>query len=381
MCHIITALPVGGTQTVLHNLIRYTDQSEFEMSVISLADIGDVGKRIRDLGFPVRSLGLKPSCPNPLALIRLAFWLRQMSPDVVQTWMYHADLIGGLSWKMARSGQLMWNLRQTDLDPRKSRKSTILIAKTCAIVSKYLPARIVCCSEASRHVHAALGYDDRRMTVIRNGVDTEFFSPNEAANRSFRQEIGVGFETPLIGLSARLHPQKDHPGFFAAARMLLAINSDVNFVLCGEDIEPDHPQLAQWLSEQEHPDHFHLLGRRNDMPRVHAALDIATSSSSFGEGFCNALIEAMASAVPCVATDIGDSAWIIGDTGIVVPKSQPKDLAEAWRTLLDRDAEQRAALGQAARRRAIEEFSLDRAISSYEQLYRETAEAQAATEP
>ena len=350
------------------------------MSVISLADIGDVGERIKDLGVHVRALGLRPSRPNPLALFKLAHWLSEISPHVVQTWMYHADLIGGLSWKMARAGALLWNIRQTDLDPSKSRRSTILVATMCAKLSRFLPSRIVCCSQASMNVHSALGYDDRRMTVIRNGVDTVRFSPNEAAGRSFRQEIGVGLTTPLIGLSARLHPQKDHAAFFSAAYMLLDTNRDVHFVLCGEDIEPDNAQITQWLAQQEHCDNFHILGRRSDMPRLNAALDIATSSSSFGEGFSNALIEAMASGTPCVATDIGDSAWIIGDTGIVVPKRQPEDLAEAWRTLLSQDPDQRVSLGGAARRRAIEEFSLDRAIASYEQLYSEVAEAQAATE-
>jgi glycosyltransferase involved in cell wall biosynthesis len=173
----------------------------------------------------------------------------------------------------------------------------------------------------------------------------------------------------LIGLVARYHPQKDHHTFVQAAGQIAEKISNVRFVLCGHRIKADNHELITWIGETGFRDRFHLLGRRDDIPRITAGLDIATSSASHGEAFPNIIGEAMACGVPCVVTDVGDSAHIVGDTGVVVPPRAPQALAKAWSTLLSLDVKERCHLGESARERIREHFSLEKITSQYEQLY------------
>jgi glycosyltransferase involved in cell wall biosynthesis len=210
------------------------------------------------------------------------------------------------------------------------------------------------------------------MVVLPNGFDLDAFQPDPAARGSVRQELGISEETPLIGLVARFHPQKDHHNFMQAAAQLHARLPNVHFLLCGAGVTPENPALAQWVEEAGLRANVHLLGVRQDVPRLSAALDIATSSSS-GEGFPNVVGEAMACGVPCVVTDVGDAALIVGETGRVVPPHDAQALADAWHDLLNAGEDYRYELGMAARRRVQECFSMTTISRRYEQLYEEIA--------
>jgi glycosyltransferase involved in cell wall biosynthesis len=369
--HIITGLNTGGAETMLYKLISSMERDLFSPEVISLTDAGPVGDKIQSLDVPVEALGMKRGAPDPRAVFRLACRLRQRRPDLLQTWMYHADLIGGMAAKIAGDIPLAWGIRHSNLDPEGSKRTTIWTAQICARLSGWLPKRIVCCSEASKRVHALLGYDTAKMVVIPNGFDLASFLPDSGARHSVRQELGISPETIIIGLVGRFDPQKDHYNFIRAAALLNQANPDVAYLLCGEGITWDNKALAGWIEEAGLRERFYLLGRRDDMPRIQASLDIAVSSSSYGEGFSNTVGEAMACGVPCVVTDVGDSAIIVGDTGRVVQPKDPAALAGAWGELIRMTPEARAGLGAASRNRIMENFSLPVIAARYEQLYRE----------
>lgn len=367
--HVITGLNPGGAEMMLYKLLGEMDRSRFDPLVVSLLDKGTIGPRIGALGVPVRALGMRRGVPNPLAILKLARWLQQAKPDVIQTWMYHADLIGGLAARLAGDIPVAWGIRHSNLDPQGSKRSTIWTAKTCARLSHWLPIHIVCCSEASRRVHAALGYATHKMTVIPNGFDLNTFKPDYAAQISVRQDLDIPESVVLIGLVGRFDPQKDHRNFIEAAALLYTRTPDVHFVLCGDGVTWENRELLRRIEMAGIRKHCHLLGRRGDIPRLMAALDIASSSSSYGEGFSNVVGEAMACGVPCVVTDVGDSAYIVGDTGKVLPPKDPDALAKAWQSLIDIGAAGRAELGRAARARIIQHFSLPTVVRQYEALY------------
>lgn len=368
MLHLITGLNTGGAEMMLYKLLSYIDRESFEVRVISLMDIGPVGRKIQELGVPVRALGMRRSVPNPLSLLRLVRWIRQDPPHYIQTWMYHADLIGGLAAKLTGGIPVIWGIRHSKLDPRSSKRTTFWIARACALLSRCLPARIVCCSEASRRIHMDLGYAGEIMTVIPNGFDLATFKPDPEARLSVRRELGIPEETPLIGLVGRFNPQKDHHNFICAAACLNASMPDVHFMLCGEGVTRENPELVKWITAADISARCHLLGRREDIPRLTAALDIA-ASSSYSEGFPNVIGEAMACGVPCVVTDAGDSALIVGATGRVVPPGNPQALAEGWSELIKMGPEGRSRLGSAARRRIEKLFNLPLIVARYEELY------------
>lgn len=357
---------------MLHYLLERYDHDCFSMDVVSLTELGPVGEAMRDAGIPTIALGMNRARPNPAVVVQLAAHFRRRRTDVVQTWLYHGDLIGGLAGRLARRPTI-WNIRQSDLVPRTTKLGTLLTARACAWLSRSVPAHIICCSEASRVVHRELGYDAEKMSVIGNGVDFDAFGPDQVAGSEVRAAAGIQPDVPVIGMVARFHPQKDHQTFIRASAVLMLCHPNVHFVLCGEDIQPENTILSGWISDLGVGDRFHLLGERDDVQRVINAMTIATLSSSYGEGFPNVLVEAMACGVPCVTTDIGDAAFIVGDAGTVVRPGDPVALAAAWATILRLDDDRRAALGATMRRRALRTFRLEDVIEHYQRLYEKTA--------
>ena len=373
ICHIITGTDTGGAEMMLSKLAAQHDRSQFEIEVISLLPIGAVGERIAALGVPVRTASMSRGVPSPIALRVVTGHLKRFRPDIVQTWMYHADLIGGLAAKQAGVRVITWNIRKSTLDRQLSKRSTRAVVRVCALLSHRIPHRIVCCSQVAQTLHQSLGYDTTRMEIIPNGFDLSQFKPDLAARTSVRAELGLEPDTPLIGLAARYHPQKDHATFVWAAKKLHRKLPQVHFALCGEGVTAANAELMQIIEEAELKDYLHLMGRRSDMPRITAAFDIAASSSSFGEAFPNVLGEAMACGVPCTATNVGDSGYIIGETGICVPCEQPEALADAWYTLFAESPEKKAERSTAARCRVRECFNLPDIAQRYESLYQSLA--------
>jgi glycosyltransferase involved in cell wall biosynthesis len=371
--HVITGLDTGGAETMLYRLLLHTDRAAYESEVISMTDIGAVGEKIRALGVPIRALGMRRGVPNPLGVLRLARWLSQYSPDVLQSWMYQADLVSGLAARLAGGMPVAWGIHNAYLEPRSVKRIKLWTVRACIWSSGWLPSRIVCCSEASREVHARLGYPQKKMIVVPNGADLAAFRPDPEARRSVCEELGLRVETPLIGLVARFDLPKDHRTFVQAAGLLHTRVPEAHFILCGDSITRENPQLTEWIDAARVRSRCHLLGRRLDMPRLSAALDVATSSSSFSEAWPLAVGEAMACGVPCAVTDVGDSSVMVGDTGRVVPPKNPQALADAWHGLLTLGPDERARLGQAARRRMEDHFDLLGAVAKYEKLYEELA--------
>lgn len=370
--HVITGLNTGGAETMLVNVLSRTDRTRFTPSVISLTDLGPLADRIRALDVEVEAIGMPRGMPDLKGLLRLARRLRERRPHAVQTWMYHANLVGGLAARLAGNLPVAWGIHHTSLEPGGLKPMTIRIAKAAAWVSRLVPDRIVCCAEAAVRVHAAIGYAPERLMTIPNGFDTARFHPDPQARAGVRQELAIPEVAPVIGLVGRYDPQKDHPNFALAAGVLAKRLPEVCFVLCGDGITRDNAELVAMLEEAGVLERCRLLGRREDVPRLQASFDLATSSS-WGEAFPLAVGEAMASGVPCVVTDVGDSALLVGTTGLAVPAKNPEALAGAWEALLAEGEGRLRERGEQARRRIEEHFSLEHVTRRYEALYEELA--------
>ena len=371
VAHVITGLPVGGAQTVLLQLAQRLPPSEFGTKVISLTEKGEVGLELEASGVAVRAMNMSRALPNPLSLFRLSSMLQKWRPDVVQTWLHHGDLVGGLAAKLADRRRVVWNIRRSSFDLRHDRRSEVWCARACAALSGRLPSAIVCNSSAAASIHVGLGYAGDRMRIIPNGVDVETFRPDSSARSDVREELGIPGDGFLIGLIGRFHPQKDHRGFVGAAGRLASLDKRARFVLCGENVTRDNPVLASWIEATGYEDRFHLLGVRSDVRRITVALDVSTSSSSHGENFSNVIVEAMA----CVVTDVGDSRSIVGGSGIVVPPVSPAALVKARHSLLGMSASRRSSRGTAARRRDAEEYSIETIVDRFGELYARVAHA------
>lgn len=369
---IITGLNTGGAEMMLLKLLERLP-SQFTPQVISLTDIGAIGKRIKALDIPVIALGMSRiiSNPvNPLALLKLVKLLKHSQPDIVHTWMYHANLLGGLAARIAGVSKIIWAIHHSDLSKEKNKATTRLVIGLCGQLSSIIPHCIQSCSVVARDIHISIGYDRDKFIVTPNGFDLERFQPNPSFRESVRQELGVAADTPLVGVIARFDPQKNHAGFFAAAGYLHQKRLDAHFLLAGSGIDTDNSVLMQAIDKAQVSHVTHLLGLRQDIPRLMASLDVLVSSS-YGEAFPNVLGEAMACGVPCVVTDVGDSAYIVGDTGKVVAPNDMIGLAEAVESLLSLPSFQRLTLGEQARHRIQENFEINHVVSLYESMYQE----------
>jgi glycosyltransferase involved in cell wall biosynthesis len=215
-----------------------------------------------------------------------------------------------------------------------------------------------------------LGYRAEKRVIIPNGFDCQVLCPDETARKAVRTELGVTEDEILIGLVARYHPMKDHAGFLRAAALVALEHPHARFVLAGTGISAQQTELAAALKQNELQGRVILLGERSDIPRLNNAFDIACSASAWGEGFSNSIGEAMACGVPCGVTDVGDSAYIVGDTGLVAPPRDPQALAKAIVRLIGMERTGRQQLGAKARNRIETQFSLPAIVQRYEELYR-----------
>jgi glycosyltransferase involved in cell wall biosynthesis len=374
--HIITGLGNGGAEAVLFRLTTGDDRNGHQ--VVSLMDSGVYGDRLVAAGIPVHTLDMPRGRVTIKGVVGLYRLIRQIKPDVVQTWMSHADLVGGVVSRCAGGRVVLWGLRQSNVDPTKTVWTTRLAVKLCAMVSGWLPLRIVCCSDASVRVHSAAGYRSDIMVVIRNGCDSEEFKPDAAARARLRAEWSAGPDDVLFGMVGRWDPQKDHANFVAALGLLKEHPTRPwRCVLVGPGMTEKNANLVALLEAHNVRERVRLVGPRRDIPAVMNALDLHLLSSGYGEGSPNVLCEAMACRTPCITTDVGDAAFIVRETGWVVPPADAGALAAALRSALDEttDAFGWEARKVACRARVVEDFSLRRMIDEYDRVWGEAMTA------
>lgn len=372
--HIITGLNVGGAESMLYKLIKNT-YKENNYTVISLTKNGLISEKIKKLGVEVIYLDMKKSINIFSKLFQLKNTIKNLQPDIVQTWMYHSDLIGGIAAKLSVSSPIVWNIRHSDLDPNSNKKTTIWAAKLSAKLSNKIPDKIISCSKIAKSIHSELGYNNEKINVIPNGFNIKEFDQKLYNNNEIYEELNISQNNYLIGMVGRYDPQKDYMNLLKAAKLLKKKNSKlynkVKFILCGRNINNENKEINKFLNKNNLSTEFHLLGQRDDIPQIMASLDLFTLSSSFGEGFPNVVGEAMASNTPCVVTDIGDSAYIVGDTGIVVEPKNSNELFKGWQKILNMPNNKREDLGKKARQRIVNNFDINEITGKYLDLYKD----------
>lgn len=321
-----------------------------------------------ELGVPVHALGLTPMTA-PMTLIKLTRLLKHLRTDVLQTWLYHADAAGTIAAYLAGVPHIAWNIRGADFDPRAYRRSLSAIVRLLAMASS-VPAVVVSNSYDGRAAHERLGYHPKRWEIIPNGVDSALFQPSDRARECMRRRLGLGSSSRIVGHLARYHPMKDHVTFLRAGALVTAARQDVHLIAAGRGVA-DNAGLVREIASLRLDRRITLLDEQAQPAEFLAACDVVALSSAYGEGFPNVVAEAMACGVPCVVTNVGDAARIVGDAGIVVEPRDPDSLARGILNYLSMGPAEGHAAADAARRRIVEHYSLDRAIAHYESLYRE----------
>ncbi len=373
--HIITGLEIGGAEHSLLRQLLALRNGGIRLAVVSLRGRGRLTGQVEALGIEVTSLGMRDGETFPKAVWRLVRLVREWQPSLLQGWMYHGNLAASFAAATAKHPlPVVWNVRHSLQDFEREKRGTkfaIWLGKCFSASS----SAIIYNSEVSCQQHIEYGYFGNSSVVIPNGFDCDLFTPSKNAYAKLRLELGVGNACRLIGMVARFHPNKDFPNFLRAAALIRRRRPETEFVLVGNGVARDNQDLFDLVSRLGLVDCVHLLGERRDVPKIIAGLDIL-STSSWSEGFPNVLGEAMSCGVPCVATDVGDSAHIVGDTGVAVPPRDSEALSAGWDTILSLSIQELQQLGQAARQRVLDNFEMNAEASQYQELYQRFFDAE-----
>lgn len=364
----ITSVDIGGAQSMLLALLG-ADGTRLRSRVLTLLDPRQGEPSFLDHGVDVISLGMSRSLPGPRQLVRLARMRWTPPPHVHQGWMYHGNLAATvLHWRQKAPSALVWGVHHSLTDVGNERPLTQRLIAWSARLSRRAAA-IVYVSSVSARQHEALGFAPERTVVIPNGVDAALFRPDPAAVHRLRHLTGAPAGRALVGMVARLHPMKNHAGLIRTAGEAVRGGADLQLVMIGPDVGPGDPAIADAMVAAGLGDRISFLGARRDMPMLMPGFDLVVTPSAFGESFPVVIAEAMAAGVPCIATDLGDCAMLIGDTGGIVPAGDAAALSAALSTWLALPPEARRAAGARAQARIRENFTIAASARRYEALY------------
>jgi glycosyltransferase involved in cell wall biosynthesis len=379
--HVANSLNRGGAEGMLARVALGLDPARFEVVVVTLLPGGALRPRLEAAGLRVVDLGMRRGRPSARGFARLVGLLREHAPDVVSTWLYHADLAASLALRAAYPRgprpALVWNLRCSRMDMEHYRRTSGWTRGALARLSGRLPDAVTVNASASRSYHEELGYRPRRWELIPNGVDPERFGPDPGARTWLRETLGLPGEARVVSHTGRFDPMKDHVTLLRASARVFAAEPGAHLVLTGQGLAPDDPELAALIRREAPGGRVHVLGDRDDLPRVLAGADVSCLSS-IGEAFPNVVAESMACGTPAVVTDVGDCAAIVAETGRVVPPRDPGALAAALLELLGEPQASAQARREAARARVVREYPLARAVERFAGLYEELARTRGA---
>jgi len=365
---ISTGLGAGGAETLLLKLAKQLKEIGTHCGVVSLGDEGVIGPALRCIGIPVWCLRLSRPLAWPSALSKLRNALSTFRPTVVQGWMYHGNIVATWAAHMSHpSRALAWSVRQSLATPSVDHFTTRLAIRLSAFLSQKADV-IIYNSSAARESHEARSFSASKGTVLPNGFDIRSSAPGAESSQEVRDELHVPPHASLIGHVARWHPVKDHRTLLAALARVTRRYDQTVCALVGDGVDANNRELSDTVHAFGLQRNVRLLGRRTDIARLQAAFDIACLSSR-AESFPNAIGEAMCAGVPCVSTAVGDVAKMIADTGHIVPVGDADAFADALLDLISIGPKRLKDLGARARRRIVENYSIESVAAQYASLY------------
>jgi glycosyltransferase involved in cell wall biosynthesis len=365
--HIITGLGVGGAEHTLYKLCKYDIYNKH--IVISLSGSEKYFYLLRKLGISVYLLNLKFYSINKFFL--LIKILRYLKPDIVQTWLVHADLIGGIAARLSGIKNIIWNIRHSDLEIKKTKLSTVLfIIAASKIFYLFIPQFIIVVFKNPKKIYKIKNYNKNKLKYIPNGYDLSILKPSKFQKKIFRKRIKIAKSTILIGNVSRYDPKKNHLILLNALSLIRSKNVNFFCVLAGYKITQDNIELISLIKKLKLSKYVKLLGETDNIIEIMNGLDIYVQTSSYGEGFPNVVAEAMSCGVPCVVTDVGDSSLIVGKTGWIVPPNNLNKLANTiLRALNEKSSRKWSVRCDKARSRIKEKFGIMRMTKSYNKIW------------
>ena len=371
IAHVITGLGKGGAEGVLYRILSYENQ--FEHIVINLGKEDFYSKEIKNLNIKVFNLNLKNFIFFPFSLLNLFLIIKREKPDLIHTWMYHADLIGGIIGRLGGCKEIIWCVRNSNIDKKFTPGLTRVVIKFCSLISNFIPSKIVYCSKNSARLHEKMGYPASKSVIIHNGVNYNFFKPINNIKKNILRILKISPEKFILGLVSRWNPQKDLENFISTMGNLKSENFyNWHLIMVGENIDINNGRLTKILKKNKIFENTTLLGFKKNLISIYNSMDINLLTSAYGEAFPNVVVEAMSCEIPCIVTDVGDSKSIVENTGWVTePKNKEKmktTIKQAFREFQNK--ENWMLRKKNSRKKIIEIFSMENMIKNYQKIWK-----------
>ncbi len=360
--HIITSLGDGGAENTLYKICKYDQKNKH--FIISLKGPGKYFSLLNKLGVKVYCLHL--GFFSIYKFIFLLKILRNLKPDLIQTWLVHADFIGGIAARLLGIKSIIWNVRYSNFKIRKSKVSTIILVKLLSKLSFLIPQLIIIVSIKAKKLYTINGYDKKKLKFIPNGYDLSILKPSKIEKKIFDKKFKIKKRIPILGNIARYDPKKDHSNLLNALAIIRSRKLDFICLLFGSKINRNNIKLTSEIKKLQLSKHVKLLGQSDNITRIMNGLDICVQSSSYGEGFPNVVAESMACGTPCVVTNVGDASFIVNKTGWVVPPNNSIKLAKAIEEALNEIRTKKwDKRSEKARSRIQKNFGISKMLRSY----------------
>lgn len=368
--HVITSLDNGGAQSVLYNLIL--NENVCTHGVVCLTGPGKYTEAMQAEGIFLVHLNMSRGRFRISAFFELLLLIKRYRPDVMQTWMYHSDFMGGLAAWFCGVRTIVWGIHHSTLDKKGTSFSTRLVVSVLRLMSWFVPDSIISCSERALDLHVSIGYREKIMHFVANGYDLTRFHPGVGRLTSLSCCNSVPSDCFIFLNVGRWNPQKDHRNFISAARLLR--DNDVGSFVCllvGPNIESSNSELKEILDEYDIWDTVYLCGESDEIHAVYQSAGCHVLSSSFGEAYPNVVAESMSCGVPNIVTDVGDAREMVGNCGWVVEPKDPVALCAAMEKVLkkSKNRDEYSALSNSTRQRAVEKFNVVGMVDRYREIW------------
>ena len=322
--HIISGLKDGGAENILYKICKHDHQNNH--IIISFTIGGKYFLLLKKMGIKIYCINIKfYSIFKFFYLIKL---LRDLKPDIVQTWLVHGDLFGGIAARLAGIKNIVWNVLYSKLDISTEKLRTLIFIRMLSKLSFIIPKLIIVVSKNAKKNCQNLGYCRKKLFLVFSGFDLSLFKINKYQKISFRKKIKIENHIRLIGIVARYHPIKDHKTLLNALSIIKSKNINFNCIFVGFNMNKNNTEIINQIKQLQLEKNVKLLGTTKNIPQVMNGLDLHILCSK-SEGFPSVIVEAMACGTPCVVTNVGDAGFIVGKTGWVVPSMNPLRLANA----------------------------------------------------
>ncbi|MFZ5571243.1 MAG: glycosyltransferase [Thermodesulfobacteriota bacterium] len=358
------SLERGGAERQLVAIAKGLHRRGHRVVVAVFYDLGEFRRELADTGIPTVSLEKRGRWDVVRFFLRFARILRKFNPQMVYSFLGPSNIVSVLTKPFFREVKSVWTVRASNMDLSRYDSIAALSYRLECFLSRFSDLVISNSICGSRHA-VANGFPEDRLVVIPNGIDTDTFRPDSGKRIQMRSRWMISDGELLVGLIGRIDPMKGHQVFLKAASLLAEKYARIKFVCVGRGASREMERLRNLVTSLNLNEKVLWEGESSDMTLVYNGLDIMVSASVYGEGFSNAVGEAMSCGVPCVVTDVGDSAVIVGNVGMVVSPDDPKALAEGIETMVHQHSELDAG---SIRQRIVGHFSLEKLVETTEKV-------------